>query len=111
MAKLLMIGGEIAGSGLLPNGDFHAIVLIPCDAEHGESEGCRDGGQNVSMLQPRSAQNLAGASGNFSAREMVARFHANRARRYQTRVLGSRVTDRYFIFEDSRAAHIFLVLE
>jgi hypothetical protein len=22
--------GEIAGSGLLPNGDFHAIVLQPC---------------------------------------------------------------------------------
>jgi len=28
-------GGEIAGTGMLPNGDFHAIVLIPCDAEHG----------------------------------------------------------------------------
>ena len=34
--------GEIAGSGMLPNGDFHAVVLIPCDAEHGESEGCQD---------------------------------------------------------------------
>ncbi len=34
--------GEIAGSGLLPNGDFHAVVLIPCDDEHGDSEGCQD---------------------------------------------------------------------
>lgn len=24
-------GGEIAGTGLLPNGDTHAILLIPCD--------------------------------------------------------------------------------
>ena len=34
--------GEIAGSGLLPNGDFHAVVLIPCDDEHGDGVGCQD---------------------------------------------------------------------
>jgi probable HAF family extracellular repeat protein len=34
--------GEIAGSGLLPNGDFHAVVLIPCSNEEGNDDGCRD---------------------------------------------------------------------
>jgi probable HAF family extracellular repeat protein len=32
--------GEIAGVGALPNGDTHAIVLIPCDAEHPGLAGC-----------------------------------------------------------------------
>ena len=27
--------GEIAGSGMLPNGDFHAVVLIPCNGGPG----------------------------------------------------------------------------
>ncbi len=26
--------GEIAGTGLLPNGDLHAVLLLPCDDEH-----------------------------------------------------------------------------
>jgi probable HAF family extracellular repeat protein len=35
--------GEIAGSGMLPNGDFHTVVLIPCDHQHGTSDakGCQ----------------------------------------------------------------------
>jgi probable HAF family extracellular repeat protein len=32
--------GEIAGRGMLPNGDTHAILLIPCDDNHAEVEGC-----------------------------------------------------------------------
>src|SRR6266568_4340332 len=34
--------GEIAGSGLLPNGDFHAILLVPCGSNSSDSDGCRD---------------------------------------------------------------------
>ena len=48
-------GGEIAGSGMLPNGDFHAIVLIPCGDEQGNSEGCRDAAQNANVTSPRPA--------------------------------------------------------
>ena len=72
--------GEIAGSGMLPNGDFHAVVLIPCDAEHGDSEGCQDSGQKPNTLQVRSAHN-AGAVMNgqrLSARELMDRFRSGR---------------------------------
>src|SRR5712692_7586757 len=34
--------GEIAGSGMLPNGDFHAILLVPCGSNPSDSDGCRD---------------------------------------------------------------------
>jgi len=32
--------GEIAGNGVLPNGDQHAVVLIPCDENHLDVDGC-----------------------------------------------------------------------
>jgi probable HAF family extracellular repeat protein len=36
--------GEIAGTGVLPNGDQHAVLLIPCDKNHADDhandEGC-----------------------------------------------------------------------
>jgi probable HAF family extracellular repeat protein len=32
--------GEIAGWGVLPNGDGRAVVLIPCDENHPDVEGC-----------------------------------------------------------------------
>ena len=35
--------GEIAGDGLLPNGDFHAILLVPCGSDVSEDDGCLDG--------------------------------------------------------------------
>jgi probable HAF family extracellular repeat protein len=33
--------GEIAGIASLPNGDSRAVVLIPCDGDHREVEGCK----------------------------------------------------------------------
>ena len=32
--------GEIAAFGTLPNGDTHAVLLIPCDGNHTDIEGC-----------------------------------------------------------------------
>jgi len=32
--------GEIAAKGVLPNGDQHAVLLIPCDRNHPGVEGC-----------------------------------------------------------------------
>jgi probable HAF family extracellular repeat protein len=38
--------GDIAGSGMLPNGDFHAVVLIAC-GEAQPDDGCREAEGNV----------------------------------------------------------------
>ena len=32
--------GEIEGFGILPNGDYHSVLLIPCDENHPGVEGC-----------------------------------------------------------------------
>ena len=32
--------GEINARGVLPNGDTHAVILIPCDENHSDIEGC-----------------------------------------------------------------------
>ena len=32
--------GEISGSGTLSNGDIHVVLLIPCDGDDRDAEGC-----------------------------------------------------------------------
>jgi probable HAF family extracellular repeat protein len=32
--------GEITGTGVLPNGDVHAFLLIPCESDREDGEGC-----------------------------------------------------------------------
>jgi hypothetical protein len=32
--------GEIAAPGAFPNGDVHALLLVPCDQGHPDIEGC-----------------------------------------------------------------------
>jgi probable HAF family extracellular repeat protein len=32
--------GEISASGMLPNGNFHAVLLIPCGEDQTDTEGC-----------------------------------------------------------------------
>ena len=39
--------GEIAGSALLPNGDFHAVLLVPCTEDLIDAVGCQEASQNV----------------------------------------------------------------
>ena len=39
-AEFIADNGEIAALGLLPNGDQHAVLLIPCDGNHPAVEGC-----------------------------------------------------------------------
>jgi probable HAF family extracellular repeat protein len=42
--------GEISGYGTLPNGDTHAVLLIPCDEDHPNVEGC-----DYTMVDARAA--------------------------------------------------------
>jgi probable HAF family extracellular repeat protein len=46
--------GEIAGSGMLPNGDFHVIVLIPCSEVSAIHDGCREAGEDTNSVQSKS---------------------------------------------------------
>ena len=46
--------GEIAGSGMLPNGDFHAIVLIPCTEGSASQDGCQDASEDTTSVQKKS---------------------------------------------------------
>ncbi len=39
-ASFIDDGGEIAAFGSLSNGDTHAVLLIPCDENHPDVEGC-----------------------------------------------------------------------
>jgi probable HAF family extracellular repeat protein len=47
--------GEISGLGLLPNGDAHAFLLIPCDENQGDSE-CEDEGEGTAVARGETHQ-------------------------------------------------------
>jgi probable HAF family extracellular repeat protein len=74
--------GEIAAHGMLPNGDIHAIVLIPCDANHPAIHGC-----NYSLADPMDeaperraqvTQTPAARPSKLSPTETTARFRSPR---------------------------------
>jgi probable HAF family extracellular repeat protein len=56
--------GEIAATGMLPNGDLHAVLLVPCDYAHRGMDGC-----DYDMVEASAAVSQAGpAVGNASSR-------------------------------------------
>jgi probable HAF family extracellular repeat protein len=76
--------GEIGASGVLPNGDHHAVLLIPCDDKQGDTGDCRVSAQNGSR-SPTVPEFLAAESPdqmNRTAREWVARIRVRFAHRY-----------------------------
>lgn len=76
--------GEIGASGVFPNGDDHAVLLIPCDDNQGDADGCRDSAQNGNGSPTRPAFLAEESEGqlNQTPRERVAGIRARLARRY-----------------------------
>lgn len=63
--------GEIAGSGMLPNGDFHAVVLIPCNGGPGcQGEGRHEG--TPPSTPASGSPTAAGARLTWTPSEMAA---------------------------------------
>jgi hypothetical protein len=84
--------GEIAAQGVLANGDVHAFVLIPCEMDNSDSEGCRDadvatqsGDEN--HVAPAAQAPATAAQPNLTPSEMKDRIRAlltNRNRRFRS---------------------------
>ena len=53
--RFINASGLIAAQAILPNGDEHAVVLIPChdDEDWREDEGCRKASPNASTVPNR----------------------------------------------------------
>ena len=68
--------GLIAAQGILPNGDEHAVVLIPCDEDEfrHKDEGCREASHNANVVTAAPVPaHVAAASANqpkFTLRQM-----------------------------------------
>jgi probable HAF family extracellular repeat protein len=82
--------GEITGSGILPNGDVHVCLLIPCGENHGDSE-CQDEGaaaetQNHAAPGTQTPTNVNHGS---LTPETLAALRARMARRYHIHGLGA----------------------
>ena len=77
--------GEISGFGTLANGDTHAFVLIPCDANHLNLEGCDyNPVEAVSQLQFRPTQvtpTPTTSPAKLSLTEMMSRFRRSNGSR------------------------------
>ncbi len=73
--------GEIAGWGPLPNGDERAVLLVPCDTNHPNIQGC-----DYSNVEASSASTSASAPpkpARFSKANMMMRIRARMASRYR----------------------------
>jgi probable HAF family extracellular repeat protein len=77
--------GEIAGRGKLSNGDERALVLLPCDENHPDVEGCdydTVDADSAMQLNPALVTQAPSASlAKLSPAEMLPRFRSPRAGR------------------------------
>jgi len=74
--------GEIAGQGVLPNGDVHAVLLIPCDENHSDVESCDYepvDAATTSVIRPALSTQVsvaAATKAKLSPAEVMARFRS-----------------------------------
>jgi probable HAF family extracellular repeat protein len=77
--------GEITGDRVLPNGDTHGFILIPCDANHPNVEGCDyglvDANPAAQVLPTQVTQPSAAGSAKLSPLEFMTRFRSLRTSR------------------------------
>jgi hypothetical protein len=71
--------GEIVASGVLPNGDHHAVLLLPCDDECDE-ESFPDASSNLAAIPNRASGLVTGT--NQDRTQVLARLRARLTRRY-----------------------------
>jgi hypothetical protein len=79
--------GEIAGDGILPNGDNHGILLVPCDEDHRDIEGCnfetveQIATAGLNSAQVAQAPSAIVSEARVSASEMIEQLRSLRAKR------------------------------
>lgn len=66
--------GEIAGKGIFSNGDTHAYVLIPCDSDHRDVEGCDYEPVDLDALAASAQTNSASYSTTANVPKIGSRF-------------------------------------
>jgi probable HAF family extracellular repeat protein len=59
VATLINDRGEIAVQGVLPDGDTHAVLLIPCEGDHSDDQGCEDASSGLFTLHRATAAPIA----------------------------------------------------
>jgi probable HAF family extracellular repeat protein len=58
-ADFINARGEIAAEGILANGDQRAVVLIPCEGNHADDEGCEDANSGMFISRRATAAPIA----------------------------------------------------
>ena len=76
--------GEIAGFGVLPNGDRHAFLLVPCDDKHPRIEDC-----DYSMMEASATASVEPSKhANPGGRLPIALWQRNNHFRFPRPVIG-----------------------
>jgi probable HAF family extracellular repeat protein len=89
MGALINDRGEIAARGSVPNGDMHAVLLIPCDENHPNIEGCDYSPMEVSKA---AASHATTAPHRQLTPQEISRIRdllMNRHRGFMSRTIGS----------------------